>query len=121
MPNPAWVQSRGWCGRREIEAEIDSVEIGRHPALADLAAQSLKAPQEEVYVGFHELDQLELRAVPANGGPDDAASLRCPWIVNPLPLTPPPPIPPDLSELLGEDGCRALREASERGPFHSSR
>jgi len=33
--------------RREIEAEIDSVEIGRHPALADLAAQSLKAPQEE--------------------------------------------------------------------------
>ena len=47
MPNPAWVQSRGWCGRREIEAEIDSVEIGRHPALADLAAQSLKAPQEE--------------------------------------------------------------------------
>ena len=47
MPNPAWVQSRGPCGRREIEAEIDSVEIGRHPALADLAAQSLKAPQEE--------------------------------------------------------------------------
>ena len=46
-PNPAWVQSHGWCGRRQIEAEIDLVEIRRHPALADLAAQSLKAPQEE--------------------------------------------------------------------------
>ena len=116
---PQWAE--GERARAHAAAEADTAL--RPQLRAELSAideaeqQKLKAPQEEIYVGFHELDQLELHAAPADDGPDDSASLRCPWMINPLPLPPPPPIPPDLSELLGEDGCLALREASEHcGP-----
>lgn len=113
---PQWAEDE----RARVRAAANASPALRPQLRADLAAidaaeqRKLQAPQEEIYVGFHELDQLELRATPADGGPD--GSLRAPWALEPEP--PSIPIPPDLAALLGDDGCRAALASRESlGPI----
>ncbi|MDC0526019.1 hypothetical protein OAO87_03375 [bacterium] len=113
---PDWAESE----RASTRAAADADAALRPQLRADLAAidtaeqRKLQAPHEEVYIGFHELDKLELRVMPTDatdGGPDGPAGVRLPSVLEPLPQS--VPIPPDLAELVGADGCSALMDARE--------
>ena len=50
-----------------------------------------------------------------DGGPDGRTGLRVPVVLEPR--IPSVPIPPDLAELLGADGCTAIRDARGEDPI----
>jgi hypothetical protein len=115
---PVWAEEE----RARLHAEA-AADAALKPSLrAQLAQvdetekQMLKAPAEEIYVGFYELDQLVPNQA-QDGNEHDAkgstvegtAELRAPWVLESRPAS--APIPPDLAQLLGSEGCDALAAA----------